>query len=201
MILLLPWGEDVSGAAARLGVDAARTLALDPLVPWGRRQVLMRSPATEPARLGMVHGWLGAAGATVTVISDSVGFVAQRVLAMIVNTACEIAQRGIASPEDIDDAVRIGLGYPYGPLAWGDAIGPAPILAILQGLQAASGDPRYRPSLWLRRRALLGLSLAAPDRAAGTHEQPGVRCAAARRVPVADRPAEGAQRNRPGRAS
>jgi 3-hydroxybutyryl-CoA dehydrogenase len=78
---------------------------------------------------------------------------------MIVNTGCEIAQRGIASPDDIDAAVRIGLGYPMGPLALGDRIGAARVLAILESLQRVTGDPRYRPSLWLRRRALLGLRL------------------------------------------
>jgi 3-hydroxybutyryl-CoA dehydrogenase len=165
-LLVLPWGEDVTGAAVRLGLDPVRTVALDPLIGWGKRQVLMRSPATDPAIVRMVHGWLSAAGAKVTLISDSVGLVAQRVLAMIVNTGCEIAQRGIASPEDIDAAVCIGLGYPSGPLAWGDAIGPARVFAILQGLQAASGDPRYRPSPWLRRRALLGLSLTMTEQAA-----------------------------------
>ena len=164
-LLVLPWGEDVTAAAVRLGLDPVKLLALDPLIPWERRQVLMRSPVTDPAKARMVHGWLGAAGAKVTVISDSVGLVAQRVLAMIVNTGCEIAQRGIASPEDIDAAVRIGLGYPSGPLAWGNAIGPTRVLAILQGLHTATGDPRYRPSLWLRRRALLGLSLTLADQA------------------------------------
>ena len=84
---------------------------------------------------------------------------AQRILAMIVNTGCEIAQRGIASPADIDDAVRIGLGYPSGPLALGDQIGAARIFNILETLQRITGDPRYRPSQWLRRRALLDLPL------------------------------------------
>ena len=71
--------------------------------------------------------------------------------------------RAIAAPADIDPAVRLGLGYPKGPLALGDALGPARVLAILQRLQAATGDPRYRPSLWLQRRARLGLPLTAPD--------------------------------------
>ena len=164
-LLVLPWGEDVTGAAVRLGLDPVKLLALDPLIPWEKRQVLMRSPVTDPAKASLVHGWLSAAGGKVTIISDSVGLVAQRVLSMIVNTGCEIAQRGVASPEDIDAAVRIGLGYPSGPLAWGDTIGPARVLAILHGLQAATGDPRYRPSLWLRRRALLGLSLTMADHA------------------------------------
>ena len=53
----------------------------------------------------------------------------------------------------------LGLGYPRGPLAWGDAIGPSNILRILETLLGITGDPRYRPSLWLRRPAQLGLSL------------------------------------------
>ncbi len=60
----------------------------------------------------------------VTVIRDSAGFVAQRVLCCIINIASDIAQQRIASPADIDLAVNLGLGYPKGPLALGDAVGP-----------------------------------------------------------------------------
>ena len=70
-----------------------------------------------------------------SVIRDSAGFVAQRVLAHIVNIGCDIAQQRIAAPADIDVAVRLGLGYPKGPLELGDALGPKKILAILRGLQ------------------------------------------------------------------
>lgn len=69
-------------------------------------------------------------------LRDSPGFVVQRVLAMIVNLACDIAQQGIASVEDIDQAVHLGLGYPHGPLEWGDRLGPRRLLSILQRLQA-----------------------------------------------------------------
>ena len=95
----------------------------------------------------------------VIVINDSPGFVAQRIMAMIINVACNMAQQGIAKPEDIDIAVKLGLNYPHGPLEWGDALGPRRILRILDGLHASYQEPRYRPSLWLRRRAMLGLSL------------------------------------------
>jgi len=91
------------------------------------------------------------------------GLVAQRVVATIVNIACDMAQQRIATPADIDRAVSLGLGYPHGPLAWGDRLGPATVLAILEAMLALSGDPRYRPSPWLRRRAQLGLSLLAED--------------------------------------
>ena len=52
-----------------------------------------------------------------------------------------------------------GLGYPVGPLALGDALGAERILEILKSLQRVTGDPRYRPSLWLQRRVQLGMSL------------------------------------------
>jgi 3-hydroxybutyryl-CoA dehydrogenase len=99
----------------------------------------------------------------VTVIHDSPGFVAQRVIAQIVNIACDIAQQRIASPADIDLAVTLGLGYPQGPLAWGDAIGAGAVLDILEALHEFYGDPRYRPSPWLKRRAMLGVSLLTPE--------------------------------------
>jgi 3-hydroxybutyryl-CoA dehydrogenase len=99
------------------------------------------------------------ASASVSVIRDSAGLVAQRVVAHIVNIACEIAQQGIAEPQDIDRAVVLGLGYPLGPLAWGDRIGATTVLTILKNLEQQTGDSRYRASPWLQRRALLGLSL------------------------------------------
>jgi 3-hydroxybutyryl-CoA dehydrogenase len=92
-------------------------------------------------------------------VRDSTGLVSQRVVAHIINIAAEIAQQGIAEPADIDRAVTLGLGYPRGPLAWGDELGPKTVLVILDNLLQQTGDPRYRASLWLRRRAALGLSL------------------------------------------
>ena len=100
-----------------------------------------------------------------TLIDDSPGFVVQRVLAMIVNIGCDMAQQRIATPEDIDRAVKLGLGYPYGPLSFGDRIGAAKVLSILEALSDFYRDPRYRPSPWLIRRARLGVSLLTPERA------------------------------------
>ena len=77
-----------------------------------------------------------------------------------------IAQKGIASPETLDRAVTVALGYPKGPLGFAAHYNPARILTILEGLQRCYGhEPRYRPSPWLRRRVQLGLPLTAPDRA------------------------------------
>ena len=59
--------------------------------------------------------------------------------------------------------MQLGLGYPKGPLQWGTDIGPPRVLEIVQSLYDFYGDARYRPSPWLRRRALAGLPLLTPD--------------------------------------
>ena len=123
----------------------------------------MRTPITSKDSIAAALELLSGQEAPVTLINDSPGFVAQRVIAMMINISCAAAQAKTATPTDIDQAVTLGLGYPYGPLAWGDKIGPNTILQILQNIYKITGDPRYRPTSWLRRRALLGVSLLTPD--------------------------------------
>ncbi len=159
LCLVAPLGADATTSAIDEELDPARTLAVDCLLSVEKRRTLMTTPVTTAAMRAAAHGLLASDGVPVSVIRDSPGFVAQRVLAQIVNIACDIAQQRIASPADIDAAVTLGLGYPQGPLAWGDAIGAARILAILDALQDFYGDPRYRASPWLKRRARLGVSL------------------------------------------
>jgi len=163
LCIVTPLGEDVSQCCARESLDAARTVGLDLLFSNERHRSLMLSPLTSAAMRDAAHGLLASDQGRVSVLRDSAGLVAQRVVATIVNIACDIAQQGIAEPADIDRAVVLGLGYPKGPLAWGDELGAATVLAVLNNLLALSGDPRYRASPWLRRRAVLGASLLAPQ--------------------------------------
>lgn len=162
LCLVLPVGQDATSAAVAAGLDPARTVALDPLFLKGRR-TLMTTPLTASAMRDAAHALFAADGVPVSVIRDSAGLVCQRVVATIVNIGADIAQQGIASPEDIDKAVTLGLGYPKGPLAMGDALGASTILRILDGLFDFYRDPRYRPSPWLKRRAMLGVSLLTPE--------------------------------------
>lgn len=164
LCIVTPAGADATTAALAEGLDPVRTVAVDTLTPLDRRRTVMANPLTSPAMLAAAHGLFAADGVPVTVIPDSPGFIAQRILAMIVNTGCGVAQQRTASPADIDKAVTLGLGYPMGPLAWGDALGPARVLAVLEAMHRLTGDPRYRPTLWLGRRARLGASLLTPDR-------------------------------------
>jgi 3-hydroxybutyryl-CoA dehydrogenase len=84
-----------------------------------------------------------------------------RVLAMLVNEAVEALNLRVSNAADIDLAMTKGMNYPKGPLAWGDEIGAATILARLEALQAEYGEDRYRPSPLLRRLAASGGRLLA----------------------------------------
>jgi 3-hydroxybutyryl-CoA dehydrogenase len=163
LILVAPLGRDATTAALTERIDPTRAVAVDALFGLTKRRTLMTSPATSPAMRDAAHALFARDGVPVSVIRDSPGFVAQRVVAHVVNVGCDIAQQRICSPQDLDLAVTLGLGYPRGPLAWGDAIGPARVLEILDALHTTTGDPRYRASPWLRRRAGLGLSLLHSD--------------------------------------
>jgi 3-hydroxybutyryl-CoA dehydrogenase len=158
--LVTPIGQDATTTALAEELDPARTLAVDPLFGLDTRRTLMPTPATRPDMRDAAHALLGADGRPVTLVQDSPGFVAQRIAAAIVNIGCDMAQQRIASPEDIDRAVELGLGYRRGPLKLGDHIGAGRILQILEAAHAFYGDPRYRPSPWLKRRAGLSLPLS-----------------------------------------
>ncbi len=158
--VVTPVGTDVTTCCVAEGLDPVRTVALDMLFSNATHRTLMLSPVTATAVREQMESVLTTDGHGVSTIHDSVGLVAQRVVAMIINIGCDIAQQGIAAPADLDLAVRVGLNYPRGPLAWGDFIGPAVVERVLSGMHALTGDPRYRVSPFLRRRAALGVSLA-----------------------------------------
>ena len=161
LIVVAPLGLDVSAAAVAESLDATRTVGIDLLIDdcATQRRVLATNPATRADMRAAAHALFARDGKAVSVVRDSGGFVTQRVLATIVNIAADICQQRICTPQDLETAVTLGLGYPQGPLALGECWGAERVLQVLDNLQTVYGDPRYRPSPWLRRRALLGLSL------------------------------------------
>lgn len=163
LCVVLPLGSDATTACLAEGLDPSRTVALETLCGLQTQRTLMLNPLTLSEVRDAAHGLFGSDGVPVSVIFDSAGFVAQRVLAVIINNACDIVQQRVTTPEELDRAVTLGLGYPMGPLAWGDALGPKTVLTILEEMAAFYGDPRYRPSPWLTRRARLGVSLLTPE--------------------------------------
>ncbi|OAP69101.1 3-hydroxyacyl-CoA dehydrogenase [Psychrobacter sp. SHUES1] len=172
LILLAIYGDDTTNAAIRYQVNPKQAVAIDMLTDLSQHRTLMPSIVTQDNFIAQAYALFGRSnkfdkssdeGSNVavdaTLITESTGFVAQRVIAMVINLGCDIAMQGIATPKDIDNAVKLGLGYPYGPISWGDEIGASRILLILERIHGLTGDPRYRPSPWLQRRATLGVSL------------------------------------------
>ena len=157
LIIVAPLGFDVTTIAAVDRLDATRTVGIDMLVDDAatRRRVLAGNPATRTDMRDAAHALFARDGKAVSVIRDSGGFVTQRVVATIVNIAADICQQRICTPADLETAVTLGLGYPKGPLAMGDAYGPD---------QRAGGAVQPADCLW--RSALSPEPLAAAARRA-----------------------------------
>jgi 3-hydroxybutyryl-CoA dehydrogenase len=161
LTLVAPLGFDVTTVAVVERLDPARTVGIDMLFDDAatKRRVLATNPATRSDMRDAAHALFARDGKAVSVIRDSGGFVTQRVVGNIVNIASDMCQQGVCSPQDLETAVTLGLGYPVGPLAMGNQLGPTNVLEVLFNMQTVYGDTRYRPSPWLRRRGAIGLSL------------------------------------------
>ena len=101
----------------------------------------------------MAVGLLQAAGLTVFVIDDAPGLIVTRTVAMLANLAADAVAGRVASAADIDTAMRLGVNYPQGPLAWAGRWGLRTVLATLDELESWYRDGRYRASPLLRRAA------------------------------------------------
>ena len=95
-------------------------------------------------------------GKTPVEVAEAPGFVVNRILIPMINEAIGIYADGIASVEDIDTAMKLGASHPMGPLALGELVGLDIVLAILEVLQAETGDPKYRPHTLLRKMVRAG---------------------------------------------
>jgi len=95
-------------------------------------------------------------GKTPVRVKEAPGFVVNRILVPMINEAVEVLAAGTASAGDIDEAMKLGANHPIGPLALGDMIGLDVVLAIMEVLQAETGDPKYRPAPLLRKMCRAG---------------------------------------------
>ncbi|WP_249675737.1 3-hydroxyacyl-CoA dehydrogenase PaaH [Pseudomonas abieticivorans] len=117
---------------------------------------------TAQAAIDQAVAVLARAGISASALSDTPGLCVLRTVAMLANEAADAQLQGVASAADIDLAMCAGVNYPLGPLAWAHAIGTGSVVTVLQHLQAAYGEERYRPSLQLRR-SLTANTLLAPE--------------------------------------
>ena len=85
---------------------------------------------------------------------DAPGLVLGRITAQLVNEAHFAVGEGVATPQDVDTAMRLGFNYPRGPFEWAEAIGPARVVSVLDALRSELGEERYRAAPSLRRAAM-----------------------------------------------
>lgn len=96
-------------------------------------------------------------GKTPVVVNEAPGFVVNKILIPMINEAIGLVETGVATPEGIDTAMKLGANHPMGPLALGDLVGLDVCLAIMDTLYAETHDPKYRAALLLRKMVRGGL--------------------------------------------
>jgi 3-hydroxybutyryl-CoA dehydrogenase len=135
-----------------------RVVGFAVLPPVPDEGIVELASAMQTAESALVQAdlfWRGLGQETV-VVGDGPGSVRARTLCCLINEAAGLLMEGVASAEDIDKAMRLGMNYPRGPLAWADLIGLDAVLGVMNGLFAEWGDDHYRPSPLLRRMVAAG---------------------------------------------
>ncbi|UPF01624.1 3-hydroxyacyl-CoA dehydrogenase PaaC [Pseudomonas mosselii] len=141
-------------ASQRAREDGLRNLVLlDLALDYANATRLAISHGAECSAeaLDQAVALLARAGLSVCPVADLPGLVVLRTVAMLANEAADAVLQGVGTPGDIDLAMRAGVNYPRGPLAWADDLGVGFTLDVLDNLQRSYGEERYRPSLLLRR--------------------------------------------------
>ena len=110
---------------------------------------LIRGIQTSDATFDAIKELSVAIGKEPVEVAEAPGFVVNRILIPMINEAIGLVETNVATPEDIDTAMRLGANHPMGPLSLGDFIGLDICLSIMKIIFAETGDPKYRPATLL----------------------------------------------------
>jgi 3-hydroxybutyryl-CoA dehydrogenase len=101
---------------------------------------------TGDETVAVARAYAEAVGKTPITVTDSPGFVVNRILFPMINEAANAYHEKVATAEDIDTGMKLGANWPMGPLALADLVGLDTTSAILETLERELGDAKYKPS-------------------------------------------------------
>lgn len=153
--LVLPSGGQLVLADGQSSVEFRDVVYFDLALDYRRatRIALSASQDTSPRTLSEAIGLFQALGKAVSVIGDVPGMIVARTVARIIDLAHDAVAKGVATEEDIDTAMCLGVNYPLGPFEWSRRLGRTWAYGLLDDLHLRDPSGRYAPSLALYRHA------------------------------------------------
>ncbi|WP_033320371.1 3-hydroxyacyl-CoA dehydrogenase [Streptomyces yerevanensis] len=153
--LVLPSGGQLALADGQTSVEFRDVVYFDLALDYRKatRIALSASQDTQPGTLAEATGLFQALGKDVSVIGDVPGSIVARTVARIIDLAHDAVTKGVATEEDIDTAMRLGVNYPLGPFEWSRKLGKTWAHDLLEELHLRDPSGRYAPSLALYRHA------------------------------------------------
>ncbi|MFI6277505.1 3-hydroxyacyl-CoA dehydrogenase [Streptomyces sp. NPDC050988] len=153
--LVLPSGGQLALADGQTAVEFRDVVYFDLALDYRRatRIALSHSQDTQTQTLAEATGLFQALGKDVSVIGDVPGLIVARTVARVVDLAHDAVAKGVATEEDIDTAMRLGVNYPLGPFEWSRRLGRSWAYDVLDDLHMRDPSGRYAPSLALYRHA------------------------------------------------
>ncbi|MGW2859788.1 3-hydroxyacyl-CoA dehydrogenase [Streptomyces sp. NPDC001205] len=154
----LPGDGQLVPADGKSSVEFADVVYFDLALDYrgATRIALSASEDTSERAVGEAVGLFQRLGKEVSVIGDVPGMIVARTVAMLVDLAADAVAKGVATPEDIDTAMRLGVNYPLGPVEWNRRLGQDWAYDLLSALHERCPTGRYAPSLALFRQAYAG---------------------------------------------
>jgi 3-hydroxybutyryl-CoA dehydrogenase len=138
----------ISGRHRLVGISALPTLIQQPLIE------IAPTIYSPKETMEVTHRFFQTLGKEIEIVQDRIGMVLPRMLCRIINEAAFAITDDIASPEDIDAALKLGVNFPLGPFEWAERIGWKQIFAVLTALYKDLHEERYRVSPFLKQLAL-----------------------------------------------
>lgn len=125
-------------------------------VPMMQLVEIVRGYSTSEDTITVIRDLAAKMGKESIIVNDTPGFATSRLIGILQNEAIHAFAEGIASAEDIDKGMKLGMNHPMGPLELADFVGLDTLLHVMENLHNEYGDPKYRPPLLLRQMVRAG---------------------------------------------